>query len=103
MVISLPLLPLMNFSDRRGPSSPSAESPPSAMTAQGKRELPGLLGHGDDLGLHEIELERRGLADHHLLALVVLLEGLVDGQDAHVAQHGVGSPGARFRQSCGSG
>src|SRR5262245_1061252 len=56
--------------------------------AECQRQLPGLLGIGQHLGLAGLELEGRRLADHHLLALVIGLEGLVDRQNADIHQTG---------------
>ena len=48
-----------------------------------------LLGDGQDLRLLRRQLERRGLADDDLLA-VLLLDGLIDGEDADVVEDGLG-------------
>ena len=59
--------------------------------AQRQRQAVGhLLGDGDDLGLLRRQLQRRGLADLDLLAFLVLLDGLVDGQHADVLEDGLG-------------
>lgn len=49
-----------------------------------------LLGDGDDLRLLGRQFQRGGLAYPGLLAFLVLLNGLVDGQDTDVLEDGLG-------------
>ncbi len=67
--------------------------------AQRERQRSGLARQRERLGLARAQLERRGLADHHALA-VLLLDRLVDREHAHVGQDGLagGVLGAAWRR-----
>src|SRR5207245_3244763 len=57
--------------------------------AQRERERPGLARPGQSLGLHGLQLERRGLSNYGILA-VLFAGSLIDGKDADIFQNDFG-------------
>src|SRR5579871_2448212 len=54
--------------------------------AQGERERAGLARRRENHGLFGLQLERRGLADDDVLA-VLFLRGLIDGENANIREN----------------
>ena len=59
-------------------------------TAQRQRESTALAGPDESLGLRRLQLERNGLADERILA-ILFPGGLIDGQNPDIAQNDFGN------------